>query len=62
MNKNSNDENLHKQVLELCRKEFNVCIETSKCIKWSQRCDRYVDCPDQSDELYCGMFIGKMRF
>ena len=36
--------------------EGDYTCDTGHCIRTEQICDAYSDCPDNSDEIRCGMY------
>lgn len=40
-----------------CTDDEFVCRSDGQCVEKIQKCDFRYDCPDQSDELFCGRWI-----
>jgi len=42
-------------VVPVCQHHEFTC-DDGTCIDLRRQCDHHYDCPDQSDELYCGKY------
>lgn len=45
-----------ENVIEQCKDDEFQC-NSGECIKFFQRCDMVVDCPNGEDESFCRMFL-----
>lgn len=44
------------EAAKLCKDDEYQCT-SGECIKFFQRCDMVVDCPNGEDETFCRMFL-----
>ena len=44
-------------LISACPRDYSRCWTYDHCVPWNALCDRQVDCVDESDEKYCGMYV-----
>ena len=57
---NKNQDNFFLPFL-VCPAGYTKCDTIDRCYPGRSRCDRHVDCQDESDETSCGMYYSSVN-